>query len=320
MTARVLTVILNYRTADLALRCLDSLAPELDGSFSVVVADNDSQDGSAAKIAQGIQDKGYAGWAKLMALPKNGGFAYGNNAPVRAAWERGERPDYVHLLNPDTEVRPGAIRALVSFMDQNPRVGIAGSRLEDPDGTPQRSAFRFPTWTSELETYAKTGPISRALDRYIVAPPVPEQAVRTDWVAGASMIIRRAVIDAIGLMDEAYFLYFEETDYCLAASRAGWPTWYVPESRVMHLVGAATELSDARRHRRRRPTYWFDSRRRYFMKNFGSTASVLADASLVLGASIHRARAAVARQDSQDPPHFIRDLLLHAAGRTKPKT
>ena len=185
-------------------------------------------------------------------------------------------------------MRPGAIHALVDFMNTHDGVGIAGSRLEDPDGTPQRSAFRFPTIASEFERGIRLGVRVEDAASRVVAPPVPEEESPTDWVAGASMIVRRAVFDAIGLMDEKYFMYFEEVDFCLQAKRAGWPCWYVPASRVVHLVGAASELSDARKHRKRRPRYWFDSRRRYFVKNHGLMYAALADLAFVVGFALWR--------------------------------
>lgn len=310
---RVLVVILNYRTAELSVRCLASLQPQLLPGVRAVVADNDSQDGSAQRIAQVIAERGWSSWAELMALPRNGGYAYGNNAPVRAALASAAPPDYVHLLNPDTELRPGALSALLDFMEAHPEVGFAGSRLEDPDGTPQCSSFRFPTAVSELEAGARFGPLSRLLAAHKIAPGIPEESCAVDWVAGASVLIRRAVFERVGLMDEAYFLYYEEVDFMLAAARAGFSCWYVPESRVMHLVGASTEVSDHRRHRKRRPAYWFESRRRYFLKNHGLSQALAADLALAGGLVLHRARCALGGKEDSDPPRMLGDLLRHSA-------
>src|SRR5439155_17086766 len=117
-------------------------------------------------------DNGWGEWASIQPLARNGGFAYGNNEAIRASLAGTDRPEYVLLLNPDTLVRPGAIRALLEFMDGRPDAGIAGSRLEDPDGTPQRSAFRFHTVRSELEAGLRLGFVTRLLRRHVVAPPV----------------------------------------------------------------------------------------------------------------------------------------------------
>ena len=130
----------------------------------------------------------------IQPLERNGGFASGNNAAIRPALEGADPPRYVLLLNPDTIVRPGALKALVEFMEGRPDVGIAGSRLEDPDGTPQRSAFRFPSVLGELEG-GEFRPGLPAPARWVVVPPVPEGPGPIDWVAGACMIIRREVFD-----------------------------------------------------------------------------------------------------------------------------
>ena len=254
---RVLVVIVNYRSASLAIDCLRSLAPEVAslggaGIARVVVTDNASGDDSVARLTRAVADNGWAEWASIQPLGRNGGFAYGNNEAIRATLAAADKPDYVLLLNPDTLVRPGAIRALLEFMDAHPDAGIAGSRLEDPDGTPQRSAFRFHTVRGELEAGLRLGFVSKLLHRHVVAPPVPagEEPVRTDWVAGASMIVRRAVFEQAGLMDEGYFMYFEEVDFCLRAARKGWPCWYVPASRIVHLVGQSSGVTDTKRANR----------------------------------------------------------------------
>ncbi len=311
---KVLVVIVNYRTADLTIDALASLEPELPGvsPAGVVVVDNCSGDGSAARIAAAIAERGWGAWALLVEAERNGGFAYGNNRGIEAAAARWPRPAYVHLLNPDTVVRPGALQSLLAFLEANPSVGIAGSRLEDPDGTPQRSAFRFPGVLSELEQAVNFGPLSRLLEPWVVAPPVSDEAHQTDWVAGASMLIRQEVLDAVGSLDEAYFMYFEEVDFCLKALRGGWSCWYVPASHVVHLVGQASGVTDPRQRRRRRPAYWFDSRRRYYLKNFGRARWSLADLALTGGNVTWQARRLLARLPDHKPEHFLRDAVRHS--------
>ncbi|HEX7009987.1 MAG TPA: glycosyltransferase, partial [Phycisphaeraceae bacterium] len=150
---RLLIVIVNYRTAQLTIDCLRSLEPQVSAKpgIRVVVTDNASGDGSAQQIAQAIEQGGWSGWASMMPLERNGGFAYGNNAAIRPALAAADKPEYVLLLNSDTIVMPGAIDALLAFMDEHPDVGLAGSRIENPDGTPRRSAFRFHSLAGEFE-------------------------------------------------------------------------------------------------------------------------------------------------------------------------
>lgn len=314
---KLLVVIVNYRTVDLTVDCLRSLAPEIAAVVDVarvVVTDNLSGDDSVPRLRNAIGDNGWAAWATLMPLPANGGFAYGNNAAIRPYLDRpaAERPDYVLLLNPDTIVRPGGVTELVKFMDARPEVGIAGSRLEDPDGTPQASAFRFHSIASEFEHGMRLGPVSRLLSRWRVAPPPSAEACPADWVSGASLIIRRAVLETVGLLDEGYFMYYEEVDLCRRARRAGVACWYVPASRVVHLVGAASGIGDSRKQRKRRPAYWFASRRRYFVRNHGRLYALLADAAYATAFATWRMRRAVQRKPDVDPPKFLTDFVRHS--------
>ena len=316
-TARILAVILNYRTADLAIECLRSIASQIEllPNLRVVVTDNASGDGSVDKLERAIRDEGMSEWAELMPLPQNGGYAYGNNAPVRRALGAANPPEFVHLLNPDTVLRPNAIQALVRFMRAHPDCGIAGSRLEDADGTPQCSAFNFPSAWSELDRGLRLGIVARLLESKLVQRPIPDHACRVDWVAGASMLVRREVFEHVGLIDEAYFLYFEEVDFLLRAKRSGFETYYVPESRVMHHVGASTGVSDERKAQKRVPGYWFDSRRRYFLKNHGPLGAAAADVAWLLGFGLHSLRQRILPKPVNDPPHVLEDFVRNGVWR-----
>ena len=194
-------------------------------------------------------------------------------------------------------------------MDRHPHVGIAGSRLEELDGTPQRSAFRFHSPLSELEGSLKLGLVSRLLGGWVVAPPAIDQAFETDWVSGASMIIRREVFRDVGLLDEGYFTYFDDIDFCFNARKAGWPTWYVPASHVVHLVGQSTGVSG--KGSNRLPSYLFEARRRYYLKNHGRLYAAMADAGLIIGGSLWRLRVLLGKPDSTTPC-FLRDFIKHS--------
>ena len=321
---RLLIVIVNYRSARMVVDCLRSVSdelrdhPQLDQTH-VVVTDNSSGDDSIDILARAVKENSWCDWCEIRPLGRNGGFAFGNNGGIVPALQSPHPPDFVLLLNPDTIVRPGGIATLVRFMQEHPNVGIAGSRLEDPDGTPQISAFRFPSIAGEVERSVRLGPVTTLLKNRMVAPPVPEVAGPCDWVAGASMLVRRAVFDKIGPIDDRYFMYYEEVDFCLAAHRAGFECWYVPQSRVVHLVGAVSQLSDGRKHRKRRPAYWFEARRRYFVKNHGWLYAAGADAAFLIGFSLWRMRRFVQRKDDPDPPKLLWDSLkqsvfLHPRG------
>jgi len=311
---KVHVVIVNYRTAGLCLDAVRSLVAErsLVPSLSVTVVDGGSDDGSTAEISGAIDREGWREWAELIALDVNVGFAGGNNAAIAPLLARADPPDYVHLMNPDASIRPGAVRALVEYLEHNRQVGIAGSRLEYPSGRPQRSAFRFPSLASELENAMQFRLSTWLLEPWAVARPVPDEISPTDWLSGASMMVRREVFDDVGLLDDRFFLYFEETDFCLRASRAGWRCAYVPASRVVHRVAQATGITAERDEvERRRPGYWFDSRRRYFRKNHGFAYAAAADLLRIAGTASAEARRRLLGKSSRNPPHLLGDLVRH---------
>ncbi|HBE18081.1 MAG TPA: glycosyl transferase family 2 [Cyanobacteria bacterium UBA11149] len=310
----LLVVIVNYRTPSLTIDCLHSLVGEIQSlpNTQVIVTDNNSGDDSVAKIKSAIETEGWSNWASMMPLETNGGFAFGNNAAIRPALNSTNPPPYILLLNPDTIVRPGALKVLVDFMNQNPEVGIAGSRLEDPDGTPQHSAFRFHTIWSELDSGFRLGMVTKLLSKWVIAPPISDEICPTDWVAGASMIVRKEVFEEVGLIDEEYFMYYEEMDFCLQANRAGWSCWYVPESRVVHLVGQSSGVTNTKQPPKRRPQYWFDSRRRYFLKNYGWLYAALTDHVWASSVVLWQLRRMIQGKENIYPPKFLTDFLRNS--------
>lgn len=310
----LLVVIVNYRTPTLTINCLRSLAqdiPSLPGT-KVAVVDNASGDDSVGKIAAAIALEGWHDWVTLLPSDRNGGFAYGNNYAIRPTLDSPHAPPYYLLLNPDTEVRPHALKALVEFMDQHPEVGIAGSELEEADGKPWRITFRFPSILGELDRGLRLGIVSQLLAKWVIARHMGDTAEAVDWLPGASMMIRRAVFDDIGLMDENYFLYYEETDFCLQAKRAGWPCWYVPTSRVMHISGQSTGVTGNQATVKRQPQYLFESRRRYFTKNHGLVYAGLADLAWLVGFGGWKMRQVIQGIPDIDPPFLLVDFLRNS--------
>jgi N-acetylglucosaminyl-diphospho-decaprenol L-rhamnosyltransferase len=312
---KVLVVIVHYRTSALVIECLRSLHDEMKsyGNASAVVIDNQSQDGSAARIGQAIAHEGWAGWARVVEAPVNGGFAYGNNQVIAAALAEAEPPDYFWLLNPDTTAYPGAMGALVAFMAARPKVGLAGSAIEEQRGVLWPYAFRFPSLLSELDGALQLGVVTRLLSRWTILHPMDGREACVDWVSGASLMVKREVFQAIGLMDQDYFLYYEETDFILQAKRAGWQCWYVPQSRVFHVAGASTGMVDRPPEPRRLPHYWFESRRRYFIKNHSRAYAMATDAVCIVAHGLRRVRIALQRKAHSEPPHLFGDFVRHSA-------
>lgn len=309
----VLIVIVNFRSAGLAIDCLRSLEPEVAAfpSSRVVVVENASGDDSAARLAEAIDRERWGRWVTLVEAPTNAGFAAGNNVAIAPALRSETPPDLVWLLNPDTLVYPGSMARLIDFLGDHPEVGLAGSRLESLEGIAQQSAFRFPSVLSELEGGLRLGPVSKILAHAAAAPPVPEERCRVDWVAGASLMVRREVFEAVGLLDESYFMYFEEVDFCRKANQAGWSCWYVPESKVVHLVGQSSGVTGIDARRKRRPRYWFEARKHYFVAHHGRSQAFAADVAFALAFATYRLRRLIQRKPDFDPQGLLWDFVRY---------
>jgi len=328
--ARLLTVILNWRTPEMTLRAVEAALVALQGiDGALVVVDNDSGDGSFETLSAAVMANGWdRGPQRVRVLQsgRNGGFGAGNNFGIRAGLPDGARPEYVYILNSDAFPAPEAIRVLLTHLETHPETGFAGSHIHGPDGAPHRTAFRFPSILGEFEQNIRFGPVSKLLARWIVAQPLPVATTRVDWLAGASLMMRQSVLDQVGLFDETFFLYYEETDLCRRAARAGWPTDYVRESRVVHIGSVSTGMKTWRRI----PQFWLNSRLHYYVKNHGWLYALGATLAAVLGGALWRFRLLFQRKDRGDPPRYLRDLVAHHArammqpllpGKTaKPKT
>jgi GT2 family glycosyltransferase len=312
---KLLTIIVNYRTAPYVLDSLKALVPQLEalGQAEAWIVDNKSPDDSLQLLEAGLREAGYGERVRLMASDRNGGFGAGNNVALKKALESGDPPEYFYLLNPDAVPDTGAIQALVSHMDLHPHVGIAGSYLHDPDGTPHCSSFRFPSLWSEIEGGFRFRPVSKLLHGRTVYMDVPEQTCEVDWVTGASIILRRGTLEKIGLFDEGFFLYFEETDLCRRAREAGITVSFVRESSVSHAGSVSTGVS----RERRTPPYWFASRRRYFEKAYGPAYHWAASAAWTLGFASFRMREKLRRKPIEDP-YMLRDFWKHTLKPKRP--
>ncbi|MWD29824.1 glycosyltransferase [Aquicoccus sp. SCR17] len=303
----VLTILLNYRTAEMTLRAAEAAVTAMEGvAGQITIVDNDSRDGSWEKIVDEVEARG---WDRVHPLrsPVNGGFGAGNNLAIRARLADGARPDYVYLLNSDAFPAPDAIRKLRDHLQLQRHVGIAGSHIHGEDGVPHVTAFRFPSIAGEFEQAARTGPITRLLEGRKIPMAIPTLTRRVDWLAGASMMIRQSVLDRIGLFDEGYFLYFEETDLCLRAARAGYITHYVVDSRVAHIGSGSTGMKTWDSV----PAYWYESRLRYFSKNHGAAYAAAVDAARLAGGGLWHLRRLLTGRAPDGPRHFLRRLAAH---------
>ena len=307
---KLLTILLNYKTADMTVDAAKTALRELEpvGDYHLAIVDNDSQDGSFEALSRAKEENGWGERVSVHQTGHNGGFGFGNNYAIRLGLSWDDKPDYFYILNSDAFPEQGAIKTLVDYLDGHPTVGIVGSYLHGPDGEPHTSAFRFFSLASEIEGTVRLGVVTKLLKDVRVPIGIPDGNVEVDWLAGASMMIRRAVLEDVGLFDETFFLYFEETDLCLRAKRAGWSTVYVRDSSVTHIGSASTQYN---RNDRPMPTYWFDSRRHYFRKNHGRGYLFAANVVHAAGFGAFRVRQRLLRQEDNDPPRFWRDFVTY---------
>jgi GT2 family glycosyltransferase len=236
---RVAVLIITYRTYPELRRCLASLAPDA-ASLDVIVVDHESDAAEAAAIQREFP------WARILVEPANAGFAAGVNRGARET-----ATEYLLLVNPDSFVQRDLSARLCAWMDAHPDVGVVGPAIANPDGSTQASARRFPDFTTAIA--GRSSWLTRALPRNPLTrhnlPYVDARSgepIDVDWVSGACMMIRRRAFDALGGMDEDFFLYWEDADFCRRAKRAGWRTVYYPVPGTVHVGGASSRhASDA---------------------------------------------------------------------------
>jgi N-acetylglucosaminyl-diphospho-decaprenol L-rhamnosyltransferase len=233
-------VIVNWNVRDLLRRCVESVrSAQRSIGVEIIVVDNASTDGSVEMLRSGFPE------TVLITNPVNRGFPAANNQGIAAAQGR-----YVLLLNPDTEVLAGSLETLVEHMDTHHDVGLVGPQLLYADGQVQSSRRRYPTLaTLFFESTWLESLAPRSLLRRFYVLDQPDAAVSdVDWVTGAAMLARREVIQQVGGMDERFFMYSEELDWCRRIKAAGWRVVYHPGAQVIHHVGKSSEQAVPARH------------------------------------------------------------------------
>ncbi len=234
MNPKVSIVIVNWRVRRLLEECLRSIYKQDQASeFEVIVVDNDSHDSCSEMLM--------VDWpqVKIIALAKNKGFAYANNLGVKIAHGK-----LIILLNPDTVVSDNFFRDCLQYMEANPNVAIVGPKLLNKDGSIQASVRRFPDWRSQVHILLKLKNIysrEKFLKRYLCSDFDYSCESAVEQIMGAAMIIRRSVFDKIGLLDQKYFVWFEEVDFCQRARQHGLVIKYVPDFSITHFGGASFE-------------------------------------------------------------------------------
>lgn len=180
-------------------------------------------------------------------------------------------------------VRENAISLLVDAANRDEHAGLISPRLEWPDVKPQESCFKFHSPISELISSATTGLITQLFKPFVVAQKVREENAYYDWTSFACVLIKSRVFKNIGLLDEGYFMYYEDVDFCSRAKHVGWKVLNVPNAHVIHLRGGSSPLKSQVKLRERLPRYFFESRTRYFYHSYGRLGLLLANMFWMLG-------------------------------------
>ena len=221
-------VIVNYQTPDLTLRCVASMLEHgIARAQDIVVVDNDSPDRSGVRLAAELPDG-----VVVILSRRNGGFGAGVNIGVEAL-----QTDLALILNPDTYFERNNMHVIRRMFDESPKLGVAGLKLVNPDGSLQYSARRFyslPDIVARRTMLGKLGPMRRLERSHLLTRKWRQQPFEADWVMGTGFIVRRSAFEQVGRMDEGYFLYFEEVDLCARMWIDGWRVVAVPEVELVH--------------------------------------------------------------------------------------
>lgn len=249
-------IIVNWKVRALLEKCLRSIQKYSEGlNVEIIVVDNDSQDNTAEMLVMDFMD------VVAITLPQNVGFAAACNRGIKQA-----SADLILLLNPDTEVTEFALRDMVGYMRVHPEVSILGPQIINSDDSIQKSIRRFPNLLSQILVLLKlinVTPNNKYLQHYLYTDFNYQKEQVAQQVMGAAMLIRRDTVDKIGLLDERFFVWFEEVDYCLRAKKANLLVKYSPDIKIKHVSGA----SFGQRHVLRKQWHFNNSLLYYFWKN-----------------------------------------------------
>ena len=262
-------IIVNWNTAELLLQCLESIyQAEIKLIYEIIVVDNGSTDNSISIIS-----KKFPG-VRIISNNRNLGFAKANNQGISEGKGR-----YFLLLNSDTLVLPGALDKLVHVADTRSDVGVVGPKLLNMDGTLQRSWANFPTFWSEIIGKNFGNPRSVAEFPF---------AFEVDWLGGACILVRSETVMEVGMLDEDYFMYSEETDWCFRMNKNGWKVWYVSNAEIYHLGGGSANKASLTQL-----ALLYQSKIHFFHKNYGGYQATILRYGLALANTYGLVRRAI---------------------------
>lgn len=308
-------IIINYKTPLLVTQLLDSLKMEITPeTMKVVVVDNDSRDNSFDIIHKWVISNSALEWIKVIRSSNNTGFSGGNNLGISTL----DANNYL-LLNSDTIVCSDTIKKLLDAAKVNKDAGLISPRLEYENGEPQESCFNYHSPVSEFISSAGTGFIEAVLKSYVVSNPVSEKNNFYDWCSFACILVKSEVFQKIGLLDDKYFMYFEDVAFSHKANLAGWKVLNLPSASVIHLRGGSSPVKSQKKMRKPIPRYYYESRTRYFYQVYGHSGLFLANILWTAGRLISLVRQSINK--SYVPNASVnqwRDIWINFLNPTKP--
>ncbi len=282
MTPQLAVSIINYRTPDMTIASAKSALAALEGHEGrVIIVDNASGDGSVEALEAWIESTADPR-VSLVASDHNGGFSAGHNLGIEAAPEA----DYYLVLNSDALLHDGFFAPLLAAAQANPKAGLIAPQLEWEDGVIQQNCFRFHSPTSEFIRAAESGPVTKLFKNRVVALDLPHDPAQIEWASFACILLRASMVQDIGLMDEGYFLYFEDSEYSLRAQRAGWHVVQEPAARAIHFRGGSGPVKELAAAKKRMPDYYWRSRTRFFRQAHGPFGPLLANFAWIAGRGV----------------------------------
>ena len=293
MTSDVAIVIVNYQTPEMLISCISKMLKTLNFELvKICIVDNCSNDGSFEKIKKWVDEKQVSKNVILISSSNNGGFSAGNNIGIKAISAK-----YYLLLNSDAYIQQPSIDALKNTFYQNSNIGLVSPRLTWEDGTSQESTFNFFHPITEFVQQANTGVISSRLKKYVVAEAIDERARFVEWTSFACVMISSECIAEVGYLDEGFFMYYEDVEYCYRMRESGFKVFYNPSASAVHLRGGSSSVKKNIAAKKRLPKYYYQSRCRFYFKKYGYLGLFAANMLWYLGRSVALCRQFMGRKD-----------------------
>ena len=319
MNPTVDVVIVNYKSSELTIKCLESLLIEKSTctthSVRTVIVENNSQDQNIDKLKTFITKSEYKEWVFFIELNLNKGFGAGNNEGIRffeRLSNRQENDSYFFFLNPDTLLLPQCLSKLLTFSTSNKQVTIVGPQHFDSNRHQVHSAFRFPNLLNTIDNSINFSLISNLFQKHSTIYKFSKTPHPVEWISGAAMLIRKSSLKEIGFFDEHFFLYFEEVDLCKRAINKGFQIWQIPDAHLIHLKGESSGIKRSQNQQKRIPEYWHKSRRLFLEKHYGIKKRILYDFIFLTGSALEQVKEILKLRIKRHPPFFFIDFLKYS--------